>query len=507
MRPSTLSLARSFGWLLLVATLSLTPACGSDDTGGSSWDPDAGTNQNSNDNSNDNSNSNNNSNDNSNSTGQGCVPSGGAMGDPSVEVEVAPDELLTTEGLAHNTQNEDGSSLTRWIRTPLATSVCGDAGLLYYDPDLDDLLFLEGSTADATPESVDDSVYWDETGVGLAYDSNCTALVITTSSGDGLVVYRREGPGAWTRETPSELPPEGDGRVKLFKVHPLVDGRLAVFGYQGSGESRVGYVWTLEDAPSDAWEVASFNAPVGVDVFDYHLAADGAVHAVHPGVNEYPCNPCDMNLYWSRLESDGTWTTEVVEGTVWGDPDDRFSEQASLAVRADGTPLVAACWVRRAVTGSLHETELRVYRRGEGEWCYETVAQLQDGYEGGDGDGFTGHAPHIVLDFEERPFVLFHDRTQWHDGTGANGIVGQPRLAVRSGDTWQMATLYEQPGQNQSPQPLHGFRLGSLAVPYDGTGALVAGVEFLWDTDSIYNQTDAPITYNLMVLEASVTWP
>ncbi|MBI5488229.1 MAG: hypothetical protein HY905_12925 [Deltaproteobacteria bacterium] len=260
--------------------------------------------------------------------------------------------------------------------------------------------------------------------------------------------------------------------------------------------ASAGSAWTFAGLPAlDAGEIQSWAA-----------AADGSVHAAFKNT-EYPCDPCNMDLYYGRVDAGGTWTTETVQAGRWGDPNDEFATNAALVVDAAGAPWIAATFQTRVVTGSLIGSELRFYGKRGGEWCFETVADQSDDYAGADGTAFTGETPQLALDGSGRFHIVFDDVSQWHDGTGANDVPGQVRYAVRTGTAWNLATLFEQPGQTESPRPLHAFDSPILAVSPDGADVRVAGVERIWDTDSIYNSTDMPVTLRLLAIAVDVALP
>ena len=320
------------------------------------------------------------------------------------------------------------------------------------------------------------------------------------------MVHSRESNGSWIKTSNASGLHGGDGRISLVTAKMDNSGKLRVFAHRQSGDTTTGLLWMNSGETGAAWRLRSFDLPVQGEIHDYAHGADGEIHAVYPAVNTYPCDPCDNDLYYAILAGGGDWSREVVQDSVWGDPDDRFADQASLALSPGGVPVVAACYQTRVITGSLKTSELRVYSRKDNDWCYETVATQQDGYAGADGETFTGQNPLIRLDDNGHPFVLFHDLTEWHSSGMANGIVGQPRLAVRSADGWTMATLLKQAGQVESPNPLNGFKSAFIAPLPDGSAVYLAGVEFVWETDSIYNQTDMPINYKLFIRRAALNW-
>ena len=69
------------------------------------------------------------------------------------------------------------------------------------------------------------------------------------------------------------------------------------------------------------------------------------------------------------------------------------------------------------------------------------------------------------------------------------------------------ATAVSQPGQSESARPLHGLHAPFITPAPYGASVDVVGVERVWDTDSIYNNTPAPMTYRALFIHADVALP
>jgi len=350
---------------------------------------------------------------------------------------------------------------------------------------------------------------WSDAQAALLFDSSCVPHVIASTSEDSLVDYERGDDGAWTPTIVAADAALGGepGWVRFHHADLSSDGSMRVLGTAWIDSGEIPFL--AARGPGGAWGVTAYPAhPVAEEILAWAPANDGSLHVVFEKPQSYPCDPCDKSLYWGRVFVGGTWEEARVSGSVWGDPDDRFTNQPDIAVTAAGDPVIVGRWQRRAITGSLKESELRIYApETEDEWCYETVVTRPDGFAGGDGEKYTGEMPQVVLDREDRVHVAFHDLSEWHDSNGqANGIQGQLRYAVRDGAGWLVTTILDQPGQLDSPAPLHGFSRGMVAPTSDGATVFFSGVQRIWETDSIYNNTEMPMTYKAQVFRATVTY-
>ncbi len=443
------------------------------------------------------------------SPGGGCVPVGeGAAGTVS---GVTRSPLASGNADVQGSLDDWGSALPGGSGGLAAASSCGTFGVLYRmvgDGGDSSVAYRHITKTVGDPEILPGLSASMKIPATLMFDANCRAAVATASAQDGYLFYARSEQGEWTVETTI-------GTEEIFGdlAEPFqhrwgtveADGTMVVVGTGASKGTPNVVVGRLSPAEGQAWKFRTFPAPSGGMGGTIVSGPDEALHALYTKTS-YPCDPCDLGLYYGRLGDDGpsgsaTWSEELVQKSQWGDPDDRFATNPSLAVAPDGRPVVAASYQTRVITGSLKSSELRVYARTNGKWCYETVATTPDGYQGGDGAKYTGALPYLTYDMQGRPHVLFTDMSQWHDGNGwSNGINGQLRHAVRSDDGWKLATLLSQKGQSASNRPLEGFGAPSLAVSPDGSAAVAVGEERIWDTDSIYNDQPRPMQYNAVVL-------
>jgi len=419
--------------------------------------------------------------------------------------------ILEETGTAQNQVEESFSPLPSSAAGFMARGPCGTVGLLLRDDDgrKKGLVYVDVTTTPGAPEFVDTEASFSQHRASMLFDGDCTPLVVRATKEDGYIEYSR-GETDWNKKVVgglTDLPGGDPTTVKHRDAWTALDGTLHVLA-----DVKVSDAWQVAHGSRTAdaagsWVFDAFDPPADVDVLMYRVAVDGTAHVLY-GKTDFPCDPCDMGLYYGRLDPGGAWTEELVQGSKWGEPDDEFAQDPSLILDGFNEPVVAATYVTRAITGSLKSAALRVYGRDGGEWCHEVVATQVDGYQGQDGTGFTGAQPHIALDGTGRPHVVFSDIAAWHDGNGwSNTVKGQLRYAVRSGTMWTIATLFTQPGRTDSPKPLHGFDHPFVAPSSDGTGVHAVGVERVWDTDSIYNDQAVPLTLRATVLRAEITLP
>lgn len=450
---------------------------------------------------------------------------GGGGGGGGAAVTIAPDG--TPESFFSAAGNATNQELDHLLPLPasggaslLRRGSCGTVGLLFRHLDPSDggtarLRYLDVTTGGAgTPEEVDPDTAVRSMSAALLFDDACAPLVLR-ASGEGVVEYARGADGTWAKAVVGDLAAllgEAPSSAQLVDAREAADGALTVVVrvYASGAPMSVGrgVLGTRPAAAGSAWQWTAFDLPAAATEI-LALAADGGqgAHALFTKTVR-PCDPCDLDLLYGKLAfGGGTWSEETVQESKWGEPDDEFATHPSLAVDGAGQPVVAATFERRVVTGSLKRSTLRVYFRAGGDWEHETVAsELADGYEGEDGDDYTGAQPHLVVDRRNGELhVAFTDISQWHDGNGwANGVRGQLRYAIRAGGEWTVATLYAQPGHIASPQPLHSLDTPMVASPDGGGEARLVGVERVWDTDSIYNDTDVPVTLKAMVFRATI---
>ncbi|HOD00397.1 MAG TPA: hypothetical protein PKH54_10655 [Myxococcota bacterium] len=323
---------------------------------------------------------------------------------------------------------------------------------------------------------------------------------------DGYQEYRRSEAGIWSGKTVNVV---DSGTVTMLTGRggwQEADGTMVVIATANVDGVALGIVGRLDIIAYSEWVFTSFALPAEyTELLALRHAPDGTAHALYTKT-QYPCDgSCDLDLYYGRMASGGTWLEETIQESKWGEPDDEFATNPTMVLDSRGEPVVAATFFKRVITGSIKSAELRLYGRDNGQWCYETVATEVDGYQGSDGTEMTGVSPFVTLDGSGRVHVAFQDKAQWHDSYNqANAVNGQIRYAVRSGKTWTLATLFEQDGEGTgtAQAPLIGMLPTQVAISADGATVYAAGAEFEWDTDSIYNTSGKPMTFKAVVVKA-----
>jgi hypothetical protein len=423
--------------------------------------------------------------------------------------------VAEASGTAMNQLDDQGSPLPAESRGALRRGPCGKAGIVFAAVPAGGkgarFHYLDVTGDQGAAEVVDPDAAAERHGAHLFFDAACSPIVVRADVAAGLVEHARGAAGGWTSKPAGDVASAFGGKVSglaLLDGSVDPDGTIRIVASATAGGASRRVRGNRAAAAGSAWEFAAFDPPSQGEVSAWRADATGAVHAVFTKT-VFPCDPCDMGMYYGRLPAgQAAWTVETVQASKWGDPDDQFATDPSLAVLPTGEPVVAASFVHRAITGSLTSSELRVYGRDGGAWCHETVATESDGYAGQDGKQFTGATPRLVLDGSARIHVAFGDLAQWHDGNNySNGVQGQIRYAVRTGTGWTVATLFEQPGRIESPKPLVGLERPLLAVAADGAQVWAAGQAREWDTDSIYNPAAVGVTWKATVVRAAVQGP
>ena len=346
----------------------------------------------------------------------------------------------------------------------------------------------------------------------LLFDDACTPIVVRGKSSTGYVSWERTGPGTW-ESVPLATDLEAElGRVLESMAHRWAgrssDGTLHVLGKATVSSGSMLVHGHRSAAAGSDWSFDLRPAPEATEIQQLAVGPEGAIHAVFQ-TTEYPCDPCNLDLYYGRLDpGTDTWDTSTVQAGMWGPPHDEEAVDPSLAIDANGDAWIAAAFERRAVTGSVTSAELRLYGTNPDQWCSEVPMTTSDSYAGSDGGAFTGARPQLRIDGHGRKHIVFSDVSQWHDDQNwANAIVGQVRYAVRTSDEWSVETLLSQDGQTVSPQPLIGVSVTRLLPSEDGTSFRVVATKTSWDTDSIYNDADMPLALETVMLSGSISYP
>jgi len=162
----------------------------------------------------------------------------------------------------------------------------------------------------------------------------------------------------------------------------------------------------------------------------------------------------------------------------------------SLCLDKTGRPVIASTYVARVKTHSVKYAQLCYsVRLDNGDWETTIVADKDDGYYGTDGRKYSGALPHVKIDLNNRPHIVFSDIASSHNPQNVLST-GQIRYAVFNGSSWDISTIYRQP----SPIDFYeGTEMGGqcLLISEDGEKIQVVGQELVSTAEDVY-------TYNLV---------
>jgi hypothetical protein len=113
----------------------------------------------------------------------------------------------------------------------------------------------------------------------------------------------------------------------------------------------------------------------------------------------------------------------------------------------------------------------------------------------------TGAHPHVTVDSSGRILVVFSDVAQWKGTAIPERSEGQVRLALRSASGWELMTLFRQPAQNASPEPLHFFSDSAVVTDNASAAVYVLGTELVWFTPTTTPESYASATLRARFLQ------
>ncbi len=247
---------------------------------------------------------------------------------------------------------------------------------------------------------------------------------------------------------------------------------------------------------SGSWETTLIHRYDTFYTYDMHvktqrrqdIAVDpnGYAHVVFGEQHKFsPTDPHAMGvLHYATNRLSAGWVREVAlepESTT-----DDAGWYPSVAVNRAGVPVVASTYVARVPTHSVRYARLCYsVRVGAGLWETTVVADQGDGYFGTDGRHYTGALPHLELDRDDTPHIVFSDIASSHNPQNVLST-GQIRYAVRRGSTWDLSTIYRQP----SPQGFYqGVEMAGqcLFLSEDGEKIQVVGQELSSTAENVYS--------------------
>jgi hypothetical protein len=219
---------------------------------------------------------------------------------------------------------------------------------------------------------------------------------------------------------------------------------------------------------------------------DIAVDDNGYAHVVFGEQYKFdPTNPHAVGvLHYATNRSSSGWVREVALSSETTTDDAGW--YPSIAVNRAGVPVVASTYVARVETHSVRYAHLCYsVRVAEGRWETTVVADEGDGYYGTDGRHYTGALPHLELDQNDTPHIVFSDIASSHNPQNVLST-GQIRYAVRRGTTWDVSTVYRQP----SPQGFYkGLEMAGqcLVLSEDGQSLQVVGQELSTSAENVYS--------------------
>lgn len=315
-------------------------------------------------------------------------------------------------------------------------------------------------------------------------DGKAHVLMLTQESGTPEILhFSRPSNGAWSLQetlSPFAANPNQSTTVSHFTADNGPGNKLHValtfstFDFNSLQNSR-GLKYGTNASGSWAFQNV---ATLGVDnppLFPgfvtprfVSLAIDttGAAHIAYtPAFQVTPVN--GFTGSFSQLSyatnKTGSWVSTVVYQADDGNGD--AGEGASIAVGPSNSISIANFFVKRAATGSAQYAKLLYHQRqANGSFTTQVVADSSDNYAGGDGPQFTGFAPDLEFDSTGKARILFSDYASQHFTHGAREWAGQIRLATQSSGSWNLQTIFAQPGGPLTDQAI----FPTLAIsPYE----------------------------------------
>ena len=294
---------------------------------------------------------------------------------------------------------------------------------------------------------------------------------------------------------------ERDLTVDLKKAFPSQE---TVFFYQSALTDRKSGLRVLYKAFSKGksarwahgtwdgqqWIVRALDgfSPQGMEqVFGIRQDDCGNLHALYS---------LERNLYYARYEK-GEWHEEVVLKRKNFDTEAAWD--ASLSLDSGGVPFAVSTLIQRGSSGSfLFARPLFHSRVSRGDWKNVSLAVRSEGYQGTDGDSYTGGFPRLEFDAQGCPHVCFTDIASWHSRHGNEWTYGALRYASRQEEGWRCKTVMKQTGQKERKKPLEQFLHPVMRVSPDGKSCHFVGVEKVTNSESIFHDPTAPSRFRLI---------
>ncbi|MBI5155045.1 hypothetical protein HZA57_07390 [Candidatus Poribacteria bacterium] len=356
----------------------------------------------------------------------------------------------------------------------------------------------------------------------VAYDGESKPHVFYDRSGSQF--HAQRSGGTWTAENLNfDLTGflggvQGTGRKSFAAIRGL-DGRihLAFSARAGNGPDHLFLAswdnpgWTIMDG-GEYRSVLADGAFAFEDFFAFQVDQDGALHVCFETSEPFgdPENLPRGRINWGKCAG-GNSTREIIKQGQ--NVDDKPAWNGFMALDRAGRPFILSTHTTHAETGSMRTAKLYYYTRSARAWTAELIADKADNYTGGDGNKYTGEFPCLAFDAQNRPHVTFADIASWHwqcipelpDISCNDQIRGQLRYAWKEGSVWKTKTLFTQPGQSASANPLNMFVSPSCGVSEGGRRLFAFGMEHIHHGVSAAYEPDADKDFRVLFFEAENT--
>jgi hypothetical protein len=408
----------------------------------------------------------------------GC-PAGITVG--SLDLDVTEIELAAAQA------TEPVPDIFRWdSRDQFDVSSCGDVGSTFLMEDAGGGIDAVFVAADGSTEVLGDGVS-EFPAPSLAFDADCAPHVLLRDSD----TYRH-----WTDD--------GTGWAELALLELDVGGAWVSnhVGLTLGQDGSLHLVATIDvtGVVHATWDGSSWSA-VQMDYFDTSAEVFGVFGVeVDAAGDLHVLYSLERHLYYA-VGSGTSFTTQAVKERA--NFDNEPGLDADLALDDDGKPWIAATEAQRVTTGSFQWMRLVWYApKDGGGWDRTVLVADSDGFAGGDGLNYTGQNPSLAFDGDGVAHLAYTDLASWHNESNWNDTTtGNLRYLRWDGSEWLGATLYEQPGQTESDNPLHETIQPQLRVLDDGTVDIFA-IERITDGFTVTYDTDPISEHRVLLFEA-----
>lgn len=204
-------------------------------------------------------------------------------------------------------------------------------------------------------------------------------------------------------------------------------------GFQ-DGTSTPVHAW-LKDG---SWVVERWTYPQESETCRYAFATDGVVHTA--------CRVGTDLVHGAFVAGAWAYDTAATSGSP-----DIVMEPSSIAMAGYEIPVIAFTRMQALEDAPLGTpqfawTRLELATRvSANTWKLETLVTKGDGYQGQDGDSFTGFGPDVRIDSNGGTHIAFADIAAWHDPNGTQFLEpGQARYARRTASGFDFHTVFNQ---------------------------------------------------------------